>query len=96
MAAISWAGSALPRGRAADTSSALADPTLQEKQKHHHIEKQKIAVAAVKMVEEGQCVILDSGTTTTAIAHELKRFSRLTVITNAVISRRNLLALISR
>jgi DeoR family transcriptional regulator of aga operon len=66
------------------TSSALADPTLQEKQKHHHIEKQKIAAAAVKMVEEGQCVILDSGTTTTAIAHGLKRFSRLTVITNAV------------
>ena len=27
------------------TSSALADPTLQEKQKHHHIEKQKIAAA---------------------------------------------------
>jgi DeoR family transcriptional regulator, aga operon transcriptional repressor len=66
------------------TSSALADPTLQEKQKHHHLEKQKIAAAAVKMVEEGQCVILDSGTTTTAIAHGLKRFSRLTVITNAV------------
>src|ERR1700761_8276726 len=66
------------------TSSALADPTLQEKQKHHHLEKQKIAAAAVKMVEEGQCVILDSGTTTTAIAHGLKRFNRLTVITNAV------------
>ena len=66
------------------TSSALADPTLQEKQKHHHLEKQKIAAAAVEMVEEGQCVILDSGTTTTAIAHGLKRFSRLTVITNAV------------
>src|SRR6202167_3620760 len=65
-------------------SSALADPTLQEKEKHHHLEKQKIAAAAVKMVEEGQCVILDSGTTTTAIAHGLKRFSRLTVITNAV------------
>jgi DeoR family transcriptional regulator, aga operon transcriptional repressor len=65
-------------------SSALADPTLQEKQKHHHLEKQKIAAAAVKMVEEGQCVILDSGTPTTAIAHGLKRFSRLTVITNAV------------
>jgi DeoR family transcriptional regulator of aga operon len=29
-------------------------------------------------------VLLDSGTTTTAIARELRRFSRLTVITNAV------------
>ena len=63
-------------------SSALFDPTLQEKQKQHSQEKQR--TAAVKMVEEGQCVMLDSGTTTAAIAHELRRFSQLTVITNAV------------
>lgn len=65
-------------------SSALLDPTLKEKQKQHSQEKQRIAAAAVRMVEEGQCVMLDSGTTTTAIAQELKRFSQLTVITNAV------------
>jgi DeoR family transcriptional regulator of aga operon len=65
-------------------SSALFDPTLKEKQKQHSQEKQRIAAAAAKMVEEGQCVMLDSGTTTTAITHELKRFSQLTVITNAV------------
>jgi DeoR family transcriptional regulator, aga operon transcriptional repressor len=65
-------------------SSALFDPSLQEKQKQHSQEKQRIAEAAAKMVEEGQCVMLDSGTTTTAIAHELRKFSQLTVITNAV------------
>jgi DeoR family transcriptional regulator, aga operon transcriptional repressor len=65
-------------------SSALFDPSLQEKQKQHSQEKQRIAEAAVKMVEEGQCVMLDSGTTTAAIAHELRRFAQLTVITNAV------------
>jgi DeoR family transcriptional regulator, aga operon transcriptional repressor len=65
-------------------SSALFDPTLKEKQKQHFQEKQRIAAAAAKMVEEGQCVLLDSGTTTTAVAHELRRFSQLTVITNAV------------
>jgi DeoR family transcriptional regulator, aga operon transcriptional repressor len=65
-------------------SSALFDPTLQEKQKQHLQEKQRIAAAAAKMVEEGQCVMLDSGTTTTAIGHELRRFSQLTVITNAM------------
>ncbi len=65
-------------------SSALFDPSLEEKQKQHSEEKQRIAVAAAKMVEEGQCVMLDSGTTTTAIAHELRKFSQLTVITNAV------------
>jgi DeoR family transcriptional regulator of aga operon len=65
-------------------ASALFDPSLQEKQKQHSQEKQRIAEAAVKMVEEGQCVMLDSGTTTTAIAHQLRKFSHLTVITNAV------------
>jgi DeoR family transcriptional regulator, aga operon transcriptional repressor len=65
-------------------SSALFDPTLQEKQKQHFQEKQRIAIAAARMVEEGQCVMLDSGTTTTAISHELRRFSQLTVITNAM------------
>lgn len=65
-------------------SSALVDPTLQEKQKQNFPEKERIAAAAVKIVEEGQCIILDSGTTTTAIAKGLKKFKQLTVITNAV------------
>lgn len=63
---------------------ALFDPSLKEKEKSHHGEKERIAVAAAELVQEGQCVMLDSGTTTTAIAHALKRFSYLTVITNAV------------
>lgn len=65
-------------------SGTLFDPSLQEKQKQHSKEKQRIAAAAARMVEEGQCVMLDSGTTTTAIAHALRKFSQLTVITNAV------------
>lgn len=65
-------------------ASALFDPTLQEKQQQHSHEKQRIAAAAVQLVKEGQCVMLDSGTTTAAIASELKRFRQLTVITNAV------------
>jgi DeoR family transcriptional regulator, aga operon transcriptional repressor len=63
---------------------ALFDPSLQEKEKSHHYEKERIGAAAADMVKEGQCVMLDSGTTTTAVAHALKRFSHLTVITNAV------------
>jgi DeoR family transcriptional regulator of aga operon len=38
-------------------SGALFDPSLQEKQKQHWQEKQRIAAAAVKLVEEGQCVM---------------------------------------
>jgi DeoR family transcriptional regulator, aga operon transcriptional repressor len=65
-------------------SNNLTDPTLQEKEKQHHREKLRIATAAVRMVKEGQCVILDSGSTTTAIARALRDFRELTVITNAV------------
>jgi DeoR family transcriptional regulator of aga operon len=36
------------------------------------------------MVTEGQVVVLDSGTTTTAIARALRNFQSLTIITNAV------------
>jgi DeoR family transcriptional regulator, aga operon transcriptional repressor len=65
-------------------SSNLTDPSLQDKEKQHHREKLRIAAAAVRMVKEGQCVILDSGSTTTAIARALRNFRELTIITNAV------------
>lgn len=62
----------------------LLDPSLHEKEQKQPKEKQRIALAAASLVAEGMCIVLDSGTTTTAIAHELRRFTRLTVITNAV------------
>ena len=64
--------------------STMLDPSLQEKAQKQLKEKLRIAKAAVSLVDEGQCILLDSGTTTTAIARELRRFSHLTVITNAV------------
>ncbi|MEP6643322.1 MAG: transcriptional repressor AgaR [Acidobacteriaceae bacterium] len=72
-------GGALPK-----QEGALADPTLLEKEKLHRKKKQRIALAAASMVTEGQVLILDSGTTTTAIARVLKHFQNLTIITNAV------------
>jgi DeoR family transcriptional regulator of aga operon len=65
-------------------SGALLDPTLREKEKLYRREKTQIAHAAARLVEEGQSVLLDSGTTTTAIARALKDMARLTVITNAI------------
>jgi DeoR family transcriptional regulator of aga operon len=65
-------------------SGTMFDPSLKEKEGLHLKEKQRIAVAAVNLIQEGQCVLLDSGTTTTAIAMALKKFSHLTIITNAV------------
>jgi DeoR family transcriptional regulator, aga operon transcriptional repressor len=65
-------------------SGAMLDPTLRDKEKLHRNEKMRIAEAAARMVEEGQSILLDSGTTTSAIARALRGFRQLTVITNAV------------
>src|SRR5581483_2766754 len=72
-------GGALP-----SREGALEDPTLREKEKLHHQEKMRIAECAIEKVKEGQVLILDSGTTTTAIARALRTFQNLTIITNAV------------
>jgi DeoR family transcriptional regulator of aga operon len=61
----------------------LKDSTLQEKSRIHRTEKMRIAAAAARMIREGQVVILDSGTTTTAIARACRHFKKLTIITNA-------------
>ncbi len=62
---------------------ALKDRSLSEKERLHRQEKVRIAAAAVQTIREGQVVILDSGTTTTAIARACRRFRSLTIITNA-------------
>ena len=72
-------GGALPAG-----DRALDDPSLREKEQLHRGEKLRIAEAAAQMVSSGQVIILDSGTTTTAIARALREVSDLTIVTNAV------------
>jgi DeoR family transcriptional regulator, aga operon transcriptional repressor len=65
-------------------SGGQVDLSLHEKLKRNLDEKRRIAAAAVTMVEEDQCIILDSGSTTFAIAEGLKKFRRLTIITNGI------------
>jgi DeoR family transcriptional regulator, aga operon transcriptional repressor len=65
-------------------AAALQDPTLREKERLHRKEKERIAAAAARLVHPGQVIILDSGTTTTAVARATKSIPNLTVITNAV------------
>jgi DeoR family transcriptional regulator of aga operon len=72
-------GGALPA-----QTGALVDRRLSEKEKQHQKEKQRIGEAAAALVKEGESVILDSGTTTTAVARALRNRRHLTVITNAV------------
>ena len=64
-------------------TGALMDSSLQEKERLHRQEKVHIAAAAARMVGKGQVIILDSGTTTTAIARACRQVKNLTIITNA-------------
>jgi len=60
------------------------DPSIFDKQKEFQKEKQRIAKAAIKYIEDGDTIVLDSGTTTTEIAKNLDQFKNLTIITNAL------------
>ena len=56
------------------------------KQTLHHAEKVRIAAAAAALVQEGETIILDSGTTTAEIARQVRglKLRSLNVITNAL------------
>lgn len=61
------------------------EPTYQEKEDKFRLEKEAIARKAAEFIEEGDTILLDSGTTTFHLVQELKSFSRLTVVTNSLI-----------
>lgn len=60
------------------------DPTLEEKQKLHSEEKQRIGQKAIEMIEDGDSILLDSGTTTLEISRNIESKKNLTVMTNAI------------
>jgi len=60
------------------------DKELDEKQKLHAEEKKRIGQAAADMIVDGESIVLDSGTTTLAIAESIKDKHDLTVMTNAI------------
>ena len=57
---------------------------LNEKEKINLEEKIRIVRKAATFVAEGDTIILDSGSTTSLLAKELRNFKRLVVITNAL------------
>jgi DeoR family transcriptional regulator of aga operon len=71
-------------GALATQHQSLIDPPVNEKHLQRVKEKQRIGEAAAGLARDGECILLDSGTTTTAVAHALRRLSQLTVITNGV------------
>jgi len=65
------------------TSSTLVDLSVKEKEQQRVDEKRRIATAAASLVQDGHCILLDSGTTTMAIARALRGFTNLTIVTNS-------------
>lgn len=72
------------RGGAIKIDRVGLDFTLSDKNKQHFEEKKRIGKAAAGLIEDGDTIILDSGTTTMEIARNLLHINNLTIITNAL------------
>jgi len=71
-------------GGAMPPDSANGEASLQEKYLSHAEEKRRIGAAAAALINDGETIILDSGTTTQEIAKRIRDKKNLTVITNGV------------
>ncbi len=71
-------------GGAIQNQRVSIDSDLREKSKLHLTEKRRIAKKARTLIQDGDTIILDSGSTTQEIAKNLGDANDLTVITNAI------------
>jgi len=71
-------------GGAMALSDDNVEPPFLEKEDRYRSRKEAIARAAAAFVEEGDKLVLDSGSTTYYLAKELKKFQRLTIVTNSL------------
>ncbi|RKO65794.1 DeoR/GlpR family DNA-binding transcription regulator [Desulfofundulus salinus] len=71
-------------GGAISNQAATFEPSLAEKEDQYQAEKIAIAGIAVQLVQEGDTVMLDAGSTTLQIARQLKQKRNITIVTNAV------------
>lgn len=71
-------------GGAMPVETVSVEPSLQERFLSHAEEKRRIGAAAAALINDGETIILDSGSTTQEIARRLKGKQNLQVITNGV------------
>ena len=73
-------------GGALPAAPATLDTPLNIKETRHHAQKRRIGQAAARLIEDGDTIILDSGSTTVEIARQIRqqKWTSLTVITNAL------------
>ena len=68
------------------TQATTNDVPLNIKETRSHPQKLRIGQAAAKLIQDGETIILDSGSTTAEIARQIRqmKFESLTVVTNAL------------
>ena len=73
-------------GGAVPAPAHAPDTPLSIKETRRHAQKRRIGQAAAKLVEDGETIILDSGSTTVEIARALRarKWNNLTVVTNGL------------
>lgn len=71
-------------GGAISNDLVALEPSLAEKEDQYQAEKAAIGVTAASLVNPGDTIFLDAGSTTRQIARELRRHRNLTVVTNAL------------
>ncbi|MCA6215662.1 DeoR/GlpR transcriptional regulator [Ideonella sp. B7] len=65
-------------------TAALPEPPLQQRARAHLLEKRSIVRAAARLLQPGQTVFVDAGSTVSLLADELASLRGLTVITNSL------------
>lgn len=60
------------------------EPNFLEKEDKFRKEKESIAKKAAQFIQDGDTIVIDSGTTTLYLAKEIRRFSNLQVVTNSI------------
>jgi DeoR/GlpR family transcriptional regulator of sugar metabolism len=71
-------------GGAARAEQVMFEFQFLQRAKTQQEEKNQIGLAASRLVKDGQSILLDSGTTTLALARHLRRHNRVTVITTSL------------
>ncbi|WP_277679623.1 DeoR/GlpR family DNA-binding transcription regulator [Gracilibacillus dipsosauri] len=61
-----------------------SEPTFQERESAQYEEKKRIGEKAAEFIEDGDSIILDSGTTTLHIAKAIQNRNNITVVTNDI------------
>ena len=67
-----------------DSGSAENEMSLRFKTLAHYREKRAIGRAAAELIEDGDIIIIDSGTTALQVTRNLQKFKNLTILTNAL------------